>query len=245
MEKWDKSNFISSTSFWASEGRREVAVREEYLGHPSFSSHIAQQLSMRQNSTHTVWQQYWMLPLAILHILVLLHAFMLNRFDGCYINVSNVSNTLFSCCFFNSIWNLWKTVIFAILIVQSIWLYLQLWMRNNAVWLRSTRLYFKYWTCRSEKTFKSLIMKYDYILIDCKAVEILLYLCVCWPVFFCGSSLRSDLWAKHPVYLQGLDRDRQRQIELSSSPNQTIFGGPCDYCGNCKCNNHKHSFWPF
>ncbi len=118
-------------------------------------------------------------------------------------------------------------------------LFLHFWMRNNVVWLRRTRLYFKYWTCRSEKTFKSLIMKYDYILIDCKAVEILLYLCVCWPVFFCGSSLRSDLWVKHPVDLQGLDRDRQRQIELSSLPNQTIFGGPCDYCGNCNCNNHK------
>ncbi len=51
-------------------------------------------------------------------------------------------------------------------------------MRNNVVWLRSTRLNFEYWTCRSEKTFKSLIMKYDYILIDCEAVEILLYLCV-------------------------------------------------------------------
>ncbi len=146
MEKWDKSNFISSTSFWASEGRREVAVREEYLGHPSFSSHISQQLSMRQNSTHTVWQQYWMLPLATLHILVLLHDIMLNRFYGCYTNVSNVSNTLFK-QFFKL---LWKTVFFAILIVQSIWLFLHLWMRNNVVWLRRTRLYFKYWTCRSE-----------------------------------------------------------------------------------------------
>lgn len=177
MEKWDKSNFISSTSFWASEGRREVAVREQYLGHPSFSSHISQQLSRRQNSTHTVWQQYWMLPLATLHILLLLHDIMLNRVYGCYTTVSNVSNTLFIIFLFSFLKKhlklFCKTVIFAILFVQSIWLYLQLWMRNNVVWLRSTRLNFEYWTCRSEKTFKSLIMKYDYILI-----EILLYLCV-------------------------------------------------------------------
>ncbi len=104
--KVDKSNFISSTSFWASEGRREVAVREQYLGHPSFSSHISQQLSRRQNSTHTVWQQYWMLPLATLHILLLLHDIMLNRFYGCYTTVSNVSNTLFIIFYFL----FWKSI---------------------------------------------------------------------------------------------------------------------------------------
>jgi len=52
IEKWDKCNFFSSTSFWASEGRVE-----EYLGHPRFLLTSLSNSSVKPNATHAVWQQ--------------------------------------------------------------------------------------------------------------------------------------------------------------------------------------------
>lgn len=76
----------------------------------------------------------------------------------------------------------------------SSWAYEQLCMRNNVVWISSERLNFECWTSLSEKTFKSLIMKYDYTLFHCEPAEILLYLSMTVCLANVLLSVLSEIW---------------------------------------------------
>lgn len=76
----------------------------------------------------------------------------------------------------------------------SSWAYEQLCMRNSVLWFSNKRLNFECWTSLSEKTLKSLIMKYNYTLFHCGPAEILLHLNV--PVCLANVLLwvLSEIW---------------------------------------------------
>jgi len=64
--------------------------------------------------------------------------------------------------------------------------------------------------------------------------------CLCvWPMFFCQYSLRSDLWAKVSVDLQGLDRDRLSfphcQTSLPSNVASWVFYTEFNWCSVTMC----------